>query len=89
MYPVSCTDTHRDIIDLVNHWMVKNAKTWISWEQNVTFLWNKKNLYPVPQSYCFVAEVTFKDLPSPLIRLKLDFVYCAFCCHSVAKQWHL
>ena len=27
MYPVSCTDTHYDITDLVNHGMVKNAKS--------------------------------------------------------------
>ena len=24
---ISCTNTHRDVIDLVNHGMVKNAKT--------------------------------------------------------------
>ena len=33
---------HVVVIDLVNHGMVKNTKTWISWEQNITFLWNKK-----------------------------------------------
>ena len=41
MYLVSCTNTHRDVTDLVNHGMVKNTKTWISWEQNIIFLWNK------------------------------------------------
>ena len=39
---VSCTNTHRDVTDLVNHGKVKNTKTWISWERNVTFLRNKK-----------------------------------------------
>ena len=27
MHPVSCTNTHHDIIDLVNHGMVKNGET--------------------------------------------------------------
>ena len=47
MHLVSCTNTHRDVTDLVNHGMVKNTKTWISWERNITFLRNKKkfNLY--------------------------------------------
>ena len=43
MHPISCTNnTHCDITDLVNHGMVKNTKIYISSEQNVTFLWNKK-----------------------------------------------
>ena len=40
MHPVSFTNTH-DVTDLVNHGMLKNAKTWIL-EQNITFLKNKK-----------------------------------------------
>ena len=64
MYFVSCT--HHDVTDLVNHGMVKNTKTWISWEQNIIFLWNKKilNLYlkwHILRKYHFVAEVTFKN----------------------------
>ena len=27
MYPVSCSNTHHDVTDLVNHGMVKNTKT--------------------------------------------------------------
>ena len=27
MHPVSCTNTHHEITDLVNHGMVKNTKT--------------------------------------------------------------
>ena len=27
MYPVTCTNTHHDVIDLLNHEMVKNSKT--------------------------------------------------------------
>ena len=30
MHPVSCTNTHHDVTDLVNHEMVKNTKTLIS-----------------------------------------------------------
>ena len=64
---VSCTNTHHDITDLLNHRMVKNTKAWISWEWNITFLWNKKILnlclrWHILKSYCFVAEVTFKLL---------------------------
>ena len=47
MHPVSCNNTHNiqyDITDLVNHEMVKNTKTWISWEQNISFPQNKKNI---------------------------------------------
>ena len=50
MHPVSCNNTHNieyDITDLVNHEMVKNTETWISWEQNINFLWNKKFLISV------------------------------------------
>ena len=35
---VSCTNTHHDVTDLVNHRMIKNAKKWISWERGLTFL---------------------------------------------------
>ena len=62
---ISCTNTHHDINDLVNHGMVKNTKTWISWEPNIIFLQNKKilNLWfrlHILRSYCFVADVIFK-----------------------------
>ena len=65
MHLVSCTDTHCCITDLVNHWMVRNTKTWISWEQNIIFLQNKNILnlcfrWHILKSYHFVAEVTFK-----------------------------
>ena len=58
--------THHDVIDLVNHGMVKNTKTWISWEWNITLLWNKEILnlcliWHILRSYRFVAEVTFKE----------------------------
>ena len=64
MHHVSCTNTHPDVTDLVNHEMVKNTKTWISWERNIIFLRNKKFLnlcfrWQILRKYCFVAEVTF------------------------------
>ena len=57
MHLVSCSNTHRDVTDLVNHGMVKNAKTWISFLKilNLCFRWH------ILRSYCFVEEVTFKD----------------------------
>ena len=65
MHPVSCTNTHHDVTDLVKHQVVKNTKTWISRERNVIFLSNKKiiNLclrWHIWRNYYFVAEVTFK-----------------------------
>ena len=67
MHLVSCTnDTHHDVIDLVNHGMVKNTKTNISRTEH-NFSMKQKNSEAAPQmanirSYCFVAEVTFKCL---------------------------
>ena len=61
MHPVSCTNTHHDvIIDLVN------TKTWISWEWYITFLWNKNILnlclrWHILRNYHFLAEVTFMN----------------------------
>ena len=70
MHPISCTNTHHDFTDLVNHWIRKNTKTWISQEQKITFLWNKKTFYlflrwHILRSSCFVAEVTFKRILWP------------------------
>ena len=61
-----CTNTHRDVTDLGNDGMVKNAKTWISSERNIIFLWNKKihNLcfrWHILRSYHVVVEVPFKN----------------------------
>ena len=42
MHLVSCTDTHHDVTDLVNHEMVKNTETRISSEWNIIFLRSKK-----------------------------------------------
>ena len=67
MQPVSCTNTHYDVTDLLNHGIVKNTKTWISLERNITVLQNKKILnlclrWHVLISYHFLAEVTFNKL---------------------------
>ena len=80
---VSFTNIHHGVTDFVNHGMVKNAKTWISWEWNITFLRNKKvlNLCPrwqILRSYRFVAEVTFNDLFHVNIRI-LPIMLCQFC----------
>ena len=42
MHLVLCTNTPHDVTDLVIYRMVKNRKTWISWERNIIFLQNKK-----------------------------------------------
>ena len=56
--------------------VVKN-ETWISWERNITFLWNKKTLYlclrwHIFRSYHFAAEVTFKLTEETLVFKKED-----------------
>ena len=61
---VSCTNTRSDVTDLVKHEMAENTKTWISWEQNILFIRNKKILnlclrWYILRSYFFAAEVTF------------------------------
>ena len=78
MHLVSCTNTHRDVTDLVNHGMVKNTKTWISWERNTVFLRNKKNIHLcirryILRSYRFVAKVTFKKQGKVDINI---FLFC-------------
>ena len=45
MHPVSSTNTHNDVTDLVNHGMVKNTKAWISWD--------RKKLLPCVSDYTF------------------------------------
>ena len=37
MHPVSCTSTHHDVTDLVNHGMCKNTKTWM--EHKLIYRW--------------------------------------------------
>ena len=65
-YFEKCPNAHRDVTDLINHEMVKNTKTGISWERNIIFLQNKKILnlclrWHILRSYHFVAKVTFKS----------------------------
>ena len=64
VYSVLYANTQHDATDLVNYGMVKNRKTWISWEWNINFLWNKKILnlclmWHILRSYHFVANVTY------------------------------
>ena len=74
-YLVSCTNSHHDVTDLENCEMVKKAKTWISWERNITFPQNKKivNLcsrWYILRSYHFVADITFNLHMSILYKRK-------------------
>ena len=70
------SNTHHGITDLVNHGMVENTKIWISQEQNIAFLSNKKILNVrlrrhLLRSYRFVAEVTFKWVRQDFISWKI------------------
>ena len=65
IHPVSCTNTDHDVTDLVNHGIVKNTITWISWKLKLFFLRNKKILnlclrWHIFRCYRFLAEETFK-----------------------------
>ena len=76
LHTVTCTNTHHEVTDLVNLGMVKNTKTWLSWERHITFLQNKKivTLYfrwHILRDYNFVAKVTFKEsLPKIFARVE-------------------
>ena len=75
-----CTNAHHDVTDLVNHGMITNWKTWISWEWNITFPWNKKVLNQqlrrhFLKSYRFVTQVTFNHVP-PGVREANEVCTC-------------
>ena len=88
------TDTHHDVKDLVNHGMVKNTKTWITWEWNITFLQNKKirNLclrWHILRSYSFVGEVIFNQcyqVTKQLVRKTQFYINHASHLKSVLKR---
>ena len=90
MHLVSCTNTYRDVSDLVNHGMVKNTKTWISWELNIIFLRNKKII-----NLCFRWHilrsfwVTFKGIRS--VRNFDHYRYCSKCKEhrTIAKKFDI
>ena len=92
LYLVWWTNTHLDITDSVNHEMVQNTKTWITWEQNKIFLWNQKiiNLWlrwHILRSYHFVAEVTFKLQISWLFRIRSFLTFRQL--QSVVTLWNV
>ena len=43
MHPVSCTNSHHDVTDLVNHGMVKNKER--EYLENRTYFSTKKKIY--------------------------------------------
>ena len=93
MHSVSCTNTHYEITDLVNHGMVKNTKTWISQEQNLTFWWNKKICnqcfrWHILRSDGFVAEITFNQAigPEPNLQFSQSPIFSLFYPESNTKN---
>ena len=60
------TNTHHEVTDLVNHRMVQNAETWMSWEWNITFPQNKKCSYffwPVNKfKFSLLNKLNLKEL---------------------------
>ena len=86
--------------DLVNHGMVKNTKTWISRERNITFLKNKKILklclrWRILRNYRFLAEVTFntnrkkqcKQFLMSTEKIMQAFFFFLMCRKSNAKYY--
>ena len=49
MLPVSCTNTHHDVTDLLNHGIVKNIKNLNIFGTEHNYSKKKKNSFPVPQ----------------------------------------
>ena len=71
--------------------MVKNAKTWMSWEEN-SFSTNKKILnlclrWKILRNYPFVAEVTFKCHTQRMERINW-FSRCRTLCWVFWKKNH-
>ena len=67
LHPASCTITHHDVTDFINHEMIKNTKTWIYWERNVPLLRNKRILnlhlrWHILGSYHFTVEKIFSTV---------------------------
>ena len=92
---VSCTNTHCNFTDFVNHGMVKNTKTWISWERNIMFLQIKKILnlcfrLHILRSYRFLAEVTFKHFTylSKKVNIWAPVRYFPFLFHFSVEMWN-
>ena len=84
MHLVACTNTCHDVTDLLNHEMFENTNTGISWERNIAFLGNKKIFslcfrWHILWSYCFVAEVTFKEKTLELEHNQDKYALCFFC----------
>ena len=91
MHLVSSTNTHRDVTDLVNHGMLKNIKTWISWERNIVFLRNIKFLnlclrWHIWKSYRFVALNNAYEFLYGYIISSL-FVYAFYLKKDIFKGW--
>ena len=69
MHPASRNNTDYEVTDLLDHEMVKNTKTWISWQQNIIF-YDKKKIHKISlrwhilRGYHFVAEVALNDSES-------------------------
>ena len=78
IHPVSCTNVHHDVTDLVNQGMANKTKTWISWQPNMNFPQNKTILnlcfiWHILRSYRFLAEVTFNIFS----KVKLRSLWCS------------
>ena len=102
MHPVSCTNTHHDITELVNQGMVKYTKTWIYRKWKVAFLRNEKILnlflrWHILKSYRFVAQVisvnTICTAPKMKFSIKdffrkRDQIHSLHFLGSVDSTWH-
>ena len=81
-YIQKCFLSHVLIVMMTSQiWLIMgclNTKTWISWEQNITFLWDKKilNVYlrrHILRSYHFVGEVTLSKYLCHAKRINQTF----------------
>ena len=83
------------IWNIMGHGLVKNTKTWISWEWNITFIWNKKiNLHVrwhISVSFSFVLKVSFNNRSnrhcSGVLLLTLNIFDMLFWCSIFCWLW--
>ena len=96
MHLVSCTNTHHDVTDFVDLGMVKNTKSWISWEQNIikksiikkslTCTLDDTSWEDIVSEVTFTIFTSFQWLLDVTVKDVLDFFAC-FLLFTLLNWW--
>ena len=81
MHPVLRTNTYHDVTDLVNDWMLRNTKIWISWERKITTT-KKKFLI------CTVDDILW-EVVKELTFNSRAFKYSYWICCCISSMWKI